>query len=377
MRILLLDAAFSCMPIYEYLTGLGYDTWVIGNRGTDVLARKAGKYWINGDYKDTNKVKEYLKELSIDFIIPGCTDISLATYNTIISENEGNICFSQSNDKILNKLEFRKLCENLSIPAPRLIHKNDFPLKGDFICKPVDSYSGKGISVFDGTDIVAIEDAYFKAKSESICNLVVFETYENGCLFSCSAFIDQGKVNDRFYVREGSSVNPYAVDTSYVDFNFPTDIGQSVEQNINKIVKSLNLSDGLIHTQFILRGDQIYFIEMTRRCPGDLYSLLIELSTGYPYAAKYASYFIKKSIKSKSTKSKYILRHTISTSLNSIYEGVKFNQSMNVRAIYPLAAMANELKLNSTNRVGVIFFETENAKVLETQYNALLQRTCY
>ena len=39
MKVLLLDSAFSSLPIYEALINWGYDVRVMGNRPDDLLAR--------------------------------------------------------------------------------------------------------------------------------------------------------------------------------------------------------------------------------------------------------------------------------------------------------------------------------------------------
>ena len=50
--------------------------------------------------------------------------------------------------------------------------------------------------------------------------------------------------------------------------------------------------DGLIHTQFISDNNTFSLIEVTRRCPGDLYSKLIQMSTGINYSELYSMPFM-------------------------------------------------------------------------------------
>ena len=54
-----------------------------------------------------------------------------------------------------------------------------------------------------------------------------------------------------------------------------------LKEKVELISERLSLVDGLLHVQFILDSGRYWFVEMTRRCPGDLYSLLIEMSTGF------------------------------------------------------------------------------------------------
>lgn len=51
-----------------------------------------------------------------------------------------------------------------------------------------------------------------------------------------------------------------------------------------RVVKLLGLQDGLIHTQFLSNGDDVWIVECMRRCPGDLYGSLVDQSLGIDYA---------------------------------------------------------------------------------------------
>ena len=53
-----------------------------------------------------------------------------------------------------------------------------------------------------------------------------------------------------------------------------------------------NLVDGLFHIQCILKSDEIYIIECTRRLPGDYYHYFASLSSGENYLHYYINSFI-------------------------------------------------------------------------------------
>lgn len=376
MKILLLDAAFNALPIYESLLYYGHEVLVMGNRHDDVLAQKAGKNWINQDYSRVSEVRAHIEELCIDYVVPGCTDVSMETYCQLdVNFNEQDKL--AKNLKLNNKIEFRLLCQQLDIPAPRLISREVFPIAGLCICKPVDSFSGNGITVFDGSDIHAAEEAYRTAIAVSRSSSALFETYQKGDLYSCSVFIENQKFTDSFYVREGSSVNPYAVDTSYVDTIFPKKIAMIIEESLEKLVRFLRLGDGLLHAQFILQNERPFFIEMTRRCPGDLYSLLIEYSTGYPYAAKYASYFYNSSLISERKVQKYILRHTVATKKDIILQGIEFYDPTPVRAYFPINHMGQSMRSGQKDRAGLLFAEVDTHEELLIQYDKFISREAY
>jgi hypothetical protein len=104
-------------------------------------------------------------------------------------------------------------------------------------------------------------------------------------------------------VREDCSVKPYAVDTSHVVWDFPAAGVAQVKGAIEHLARYLALVDGLLHVQFIRDGENVWLMELGRRCPGDLNPSLVELGTGLQHAARYASYFVAQ---------RHILRHTLS-----------------------------------------------------------------
>src|SRR5690606_25694265 len=109
------------------------------------------------------------------------------------------------------------------LPAPHAKDAGAFPIAGRFICKPVDAFSGRGISVFNGLDRAGMVTAFNTARRESPSGEALAEPFIEGDLYSYTTFLAKGKPQEWFFVREGSSINPFAVDTSYVSEALPED----------------------------------------------------------------------------------------------------------------------------------------------------------
>lgn len=374
MRVLLLDAAFSAEPIYDHLVHVGHEVWVMGARAQDVLAARAGSRWVQHDYSDVDGVRGHLARLGIDVVVPGCTDVSLETCVQI-----GRPWFradpAEVNEAISNKAAFRKLCEELDLPAPRAVAHSSFPRSGRFICKPVDAFSGRGITVFDGQDAEAVSHSVSIAEAASRTGEALIEHFHQGDLYSCSAYVEAGRLRFPFFVREGSSVNPFAVDTSYVTYDLPTGAEASLLDGLERLCARLTLADGLLHTQFILDSGQPFIVELTRRCPGDLYARLIEFSTGYPYAANYASAFLEEPLGEARITGRHILRHTVTAQDGGVYRGLSFHKPVNVKAFYPLVPIGVTLLPNQGSRAGVLFVECDDHEALVKSFGAFMDRT--
>jgi len=329
-KVLLLDTNKSSEPFYNYLNSLGYQTFTVGNNTTDVLA-DTNYNFIQLDYSNYEALVDLINNMGIKIIIPGCNDQSYRSCS-IINENlelNLNIDPISTNDLINNKLEFRKFCLNNDIPSPSLFNDPNEINCHTIIIKPTDSFSGKGVSKIDYPfDIDLLNNSIKNAIKYSFSNTYIIEEYIEGQLYSFSGFLIENKIADFFIVKEFCVQNKYSVDHSYVDDSLSEKVTSILKSNIEKISEILKLGDGLIHLQFILKKENNlpYFIELTRRCPGDLYSILIEKSTGFQYSKNYINGILKKNYEAKKFQNiKYYLRKSnffkIGDSLNYSNKG--------------------------------------------------------
>lgn len=376
MRVLLLDTAFAAAPIFDSLVHAGHDVWVMGNCPNDLLAKRAGANWIDQDYSRAPEVAKHVQRHGIDYVVPGCTDVSIETCLQLRMNSHLDDA-PETNRILSNKEAFRRLCVELDLPAPIVVPISKFPTPGRFICKPVDAFSGRGITVFDGDDVDALRAAYAVAKEASPTSSALIETFAEGDLHSCSAFVEDGRLTTAFYVREGSSANPFAVDTSYVVYDLPAQCAEAVEDSLERISSALQLKDGLLHAQFILSGIQPFIVEVSRRCPGDLYSLLIEYSTGFQYAAKYASYWVDGEADLRPALRRHVLRHTVSSIDDTIFGSLKLTKSKPLLAFFPLLAMGQEIYGRQKSRVGILFSEASTYQALLNDYEGFVSRIAY
>jgi hypothetical protein len=375
VRVLLLDTAFAAAPVYDFLLSAGHEVWVAGNRETDLLARRAGAYWMNVNYSDVSAVEEAAHAAAIERVVPGCTDISLhsALQLSELQTSDG----LETNSALADKGRFRDECKSLGIRAPGVIDASEFPREGRYICKPVDAYSGRGCSIFDGKDTQGLHVAMRAAIDASPSRSIVIEEFVDGQLHSCTGFIEGFQFVDTTYVVEGSSVNPYAVDTSYVTHDIEVEVRRELEGSLCRLARHLGLKNGLLHAQFILTDIGAYVIEVSRRCPGDLYPLLIEYSTGNRFAARYASYFTGDVVIPRSQEALFILRHTIASETQRVYAGVRYTGPMSIIAQFPILAMGAELREAQKSRAQVVFCQYDNLLELKTAYNRFMNREMY
>ena len=375
---LLVDTNRAAYTIYESLVMLGHDVWVVGGNPNEPLARISPNY-IQLDYSDASALAELIDREDFDFIVPGCTDVS---YKVCAEVNRGRFLGIDSVEaarRINEKSAFRELAGELGIPVPRVFSFKEALKLDSVIIKPVDSFSGRGISILKNPSRERLAKAHEEACGVSKSGEALIEEFVSGQLYSHSAFLQGGEVVADFIVREDCTTNPFTVDTSCVVFDFDPDLLQALRNDACKLFKHLELQNGLIHSQFILGQGQYWIIEVTRRCPGDLYALLIEMSTGYPYGASYAASFLGETPlpRSAGPLRERIIRHTATSQMGESLWGFHFTQPVDLRFFVPLAEAGEYIKPSPYGRAGVFFLAAKSDDEQSAIYQRLLDGGLY
>lgn len=358
---LLVDTSFAAVPIARALHDCGYRVLTVGARPTDALGASHVHY-IQMDYARIADLERVIVDNSIDVLVPGCNDVSYAVCCQLANrlgykgfEAEAAL---QSLDK---KDKFRDLCKGLNISAPLTYPNEEAALQapGKLIVKPVDSYSGKGISVLETPTRSALAEALLIARQETKLGRVVIEDYVEGQLYSYSAFLEEGKVKTAFNVVEYGTVNPFVVDTSYVLDHHGLE--SSLQQCTEILARALEIRQGLLHLQYIAQGADFWLIEPARRCPGDLYGELINRATGYPYAQAYVSAFTGTAVPAKAPGlQEYTVRHTLTSRQAGILDFVAFENASALTGWYPIAPVGMPLAPSPGGRVAITFFSARD-----------------
>lgn len=383
-RVLLIDTNISSYPIYNYLCSTEHEVFVAGGNASDFLAQCAENY-IKVDYSNIDSMRSLVRKLSIDYLVPGCNDVAYKVCADLNDNDSFPGIDSAKNNKILNdKEEFRKFSaqHSLSIPktySPSELSKDALPV----IVKPVDSFSGKGITIIDSMD--KLDSAIEKALKNSKRGSYVIEEFIDGQLYSHSAFISTGKIVADLIVEESCTANKFAVDTSRV---LPSTLHEkslhekslhAIRCEVERIADKLKLKDGLFHTQFILNESNFWIIEPTRRCPGDLYSRLIELSTGGNYSENYARPFLGLEYKfSNDFKvGSFIIRHTITSNNGGNFWTMNLENPIKIREFAALTSSGSYVEPAPKGRVGIAFFQTDTQQELDEAYQKIISRKLY
>lgn len=377
-KILLIDTNFSSAPIEATLRNLGHEVHVVGGNPNDRLAKSSEHYW-NLNYADIDALSHLIEQQGFDYLVPGCTDRS---YSSCAAVNQGRFPGIESvgvDNLINNKAAFRAMALRLNLPIPQVQQADSDDLRWPLIVKPVDSFSGKGITVLREKNLDQLADAIAHACLASSSGKYLIEDYINGDLYSHSAFLKKGKVLKDFIVQENCTANEFVVDTSRVIFEPIAQMLQELRTSIEALAGELNLQDGLIHTQFIFDSKRVWLIEITRRCPGDLYSQLIELSTGYNYIENYVRPFLGMPLREPDQveSRRLIMRHTVTVTSPQSFGYLKYRHKLSIERWVSLSLVGDQLKPSPASRVGILFAQATSVSDLTTIYEMALKRELY
>lgn len=371
-NILLCDANFCVLPIVQSIMLKDHTLSVVGSLLGDP-AHEIADYSIPINYADVDTLYKHILENKYDFIIPGCNDRSYLSLAQIAEKlNYPGFDKYHTVLTIHHKDKFRAFAEMKKYPVPKAVddiskvNTLNFPI----IIKPVDSFSGKGTNKVESA--IDIKKYWNEAKEFSKTGAVVAEEFVEGKLYSHSAFIKNKKIVVDFFVNEYCTVYPYQVNSS----NVATELSQKIQNDLREwteqFAQDLDLVDGLVHTQFISDNDTFSLIEIARRCPGDLYSQLIQKSTGVNYAELYSLPFIGEALPDIVKKEeKYFSRHTVSVEKECIFISSGVNlESKNIQNVQ-LKYSGQKIKAAPFDKSGIYFIEFNTPQEMEEKTEKL------
>jgi len=377
MKVLLVDTNRAAVPIYQALLCQGHEVWVVGRNLSEPLAKICPRF-VQMDYADTKRLASLVKKHKFRALVPGCTDVSYRACAEVSRGRFKGINLPEVVDLFQRKDLFRGLASSLGLPVAASWAPGEPVPKAGAIIKPVDSFSGRGISILPKPSKSSFLRAVKWAKKNSPRGAWLAEEFLRGQLFSYSAFLRKGRVAADFVVQENCVADPFAVDLSRVSHDFPASMQRLFKKDVETIAAYLSLCDGLVHAQLIVRGDRYWFIEITRRCPGDLYSLLVEYSSGFSYAAAYAAPFVGQKLPKNPGQTKFVIRHTACPKTGDRpFLGISFREEVKMHHFIPLVTLGERLPSGPLGRAALMFLAFPSQTKQNRSYDKLLQRKLY
>lgn len=287
--LLLVGGSHADIPVIEAAKRMGCRVYTSGNRPDD-RGHACSDAYFPADYSDPEAVFSLAKKLRVDAVCASANDFS-ALSAAYAAERLGlpGHDSTETTAIVHHKDRFRDFAQRLGLRVPKAVgfSKEDgaegkLPSPSPecpWIVKPVDLSGGKGMRKVSSEEELryALEDALGVSKA----GRAVAEEFIEGTNHGYSAFLKEGKIVFAFMDDEQYFVNPYLVSGASTSLSYTEGLGKMLDGELEKMAAALDLKDGLLHTQFILREGEPFILEVCRRTPGDLYVKLVEYATGF------------------------------------------------------------------------------------------------
>lgn len=371
-KALLLGSSYSASSILFCLKRRGIHVSVCGGLKDDPC-HKYGDESFFEDYSDYRNIEKILSTNDFDYLVPTCNDFSYVAGATVAKKCDFLGFDDPEVTKILHTKEFFKShVQEKGLSSPRAFKSieeaHEFLEKSpnnEVLVKPTDSFSGKGVSRLKNSgELLAAVNV---AKEYSRTSCAVIEEFVEGSLHSHSAFIQDGKIHHDFFVDEYCVSYPYQVDCSNHPSILKDSIIEGVRAEIQKLISSLNLRNGLLHTQFIVNNNYFWLIECMRRCPGDLFFLMVEYSTGHSYIDDYVKPFLGEKFDFFELKKDVepVMRHTLSSQQELVFSNIQDLCPNRKLKLFPLKLCGEPLRPAPFDKAGIVFMKAKDIEEMK------------
>lgn len=288
-RLLILNGSLSELTLIDKAKELGYYVITSGNNPKLIGHSHADEY-IEADYSNKEAILKIVKEHNIDRIVSCANDFGVITAAYVAEQMGWPGHDTYENANILHQKDlFKEFIQKLGLRAPysvpfdskedaiEYIKTAEYPI----IVKATDLTGGKGILKAENIEEAefAIENAFNRSRAKHI----VIEPYIVGDQQTIHTFIKDKKVvssvsNDCF-----SPINPYLIQAELFPARGIDDIQAELYESIEKICNELNLVDGMLTLQYIVKDGKPYIIELMRRALGNQYLTVANVMNGFPW----------------------------------------------------------------------------------------------
>lgn len=244
------------------------ETLMISTKSIEELNKAVHEYRIDGVFTGAS-------EFNIRNMIQLCEKAKLPVYANLAQW-----------DMLSNKRKFKEICRQYGVPTvpEYLIQAKDEKenLKFPVIVKPVDSYSGHGISIC--RNIIDLEKAIVEAEKWSKSGQFIIEKYIQGENIEVYYLVQDGNImllsaSDRYTNKEqhGSPVpTAFYHPSKYID-KYLSD----VHPKVCKMFQGLGIKNGVFFMESFLENEKFIFYEMGFRLNATMEYHFVEHFKGF------------------------------------------------------------------------------------------------
>jgi len=282
-KLLILGANPETIPLIETAKKLGVYT-IVTDHDPNAPAKKFADKGININGMDVDALVKFCKEENVDGVLVGVADRLIEPYQKLCKILElPCYCNEYQCDILTNKDKFNNFCEENNIPIIPHFNIDELNITFPVVVKPVDSNSGKGMSICNSHDELKI--AVLKAQNASKQNKFLIEKYMN-CddMFLYYTFREGecmlSAIADRHTYSENDNLGKVCVSAVYPS-KYEHLYFKKFHNKILSVFKKLNIKDGVLLISAFVDNEQIYLYDPGFRLQGEAPNIHLEALCGY------------------------------------------------------------------------------------------------
>ena len=238
------------------------------------------------DIKNQEAVKDYAKEMDVDFIYTMALEFAVPTISKV-SEELGlpTFCSTESLSKFTSKARWREILGDLE---GNVRHQSGHSLEAfqswdiyPAIIKPVDSSGQRGVHKVDNYD--QVKDIFDESIKHSSIKELIMEDYIDGPEVSVNSFMYKGElafaiVSDRISYSEypGGIIKEHHIPSKITS----DEMEEKIKFLVGEVNKKMGFENGHVYFQLKIQDNEPYVIEFTPRFDACHMWRLIQVSTG-------------------------------------------------------------------------------------------------
>lgn len=383
-RVLITGGSHAELPLIRYAKSKGMYVITTGNNKDGLGHKEADKY-ICGDFSDKEFVYELARSEKVDAIVSGCNDF--AYLSTAYACEKLGLPGHDSYETaciIHHKDSFRALTASLGIRTPKAVkctctaelsHACDelgFPV----VVKPIDLTGGKGVKICRSMEEVL--SAYEEARAVTREAYIILEEFISGTNHGASLVLKNGRIIGGICDNELYYLNKYLVSGACFPSAIPLCTMTQLYRDIEKIANTLQLTDGVFHTQFMVEnGGRPVIIDPCRRAPGDLYILFAKYATGIDFPQIFVDSECGETLADTCpVQYRNIARVCVMTDKNGSFGGIEMSKDVEAHIIDKLiwAEHGEAIDDYYKYKAGILFLEYDSFEELYDCFNDFHKR---
>lgn len=376
-RLLILGCGAGELPLISAARRQGLEVFTCGD-DPQGLAHANSDGQVLVDFSNPKLVLQAFQKVGAKYVVAGANDFA-EFCGSEISNALGLVNFDTPKVTSLlhHKDSFRELAKTLRIMQPNFVCIRNNRSGSDIgtlgfpvIVKPNDLTGGKGMEVVDSKD--KLERAIRKSMLESRSGNVVVEEFIQGSHHGFSTVLVNGEVVYSFMDTEQYGINRFMV----LGTTYPSTAGTELEGALLEVAsllaRSLRLTDGLLHLQFVTTPTGPCILEVCRRLPGDLYPWFTYEATGVDLADVVIACAIQGEIHPKPGRRRYILRRCLTAKapgvISSLPQRSSLGEFLDASRIWDEPGVL--VSDHARHKSGIAFVEANSATELYNYVNS-------